>query len=122
VRRGRDDRGVVIPIVALSLTFLMLMTAFTVDLGRLMVTSRQVQSVADVTSLDLVRQLDGRTVAQIQADPNWTTAVADTRARNNFSAGGNRTFVIETSSARGDDYTIDKQVVRAMAQTVILPG
>ena len=34
---------------------------------------------------------------------------------------GDRTFVIETSSVRGDDYTIDKQVVRAMADTLILP-
>jgi len=36
--------------------------------------------------------------------------------------GTDRTFVIETSSVRGDDYTIDKQVVRAMANSLTIPG
>jgi uncharacterized membrane protein len=61
----RRDRGATLPIVALLLPVLILMTAFAVDLGRLRSSRRTMQARADIVSLDLVRLADGRTEDQI---------------------------------------------------------
>jgi hypothetical protein len=64
------DRGAVIPIVALLLPVLMVMTAMTVDLGRQRLLRRDLQADADVIALDLARLADGRTRLEIEeADP-----------------------------------------------------
>jgi uncharacterized membrane protein len=55
------DRGAVIPVVALTLVTLIAMAAMTIDLGRLMIKRRDLQALADVVSLDLVRDIDGST-------------------------------------------------------------
>ena len=81
---GHDDRGAVLPIVALSLVVLMVMTAFSVDIGRQMMQRRRAQGVADVVALDLGRQIDGRTRSQIESDPQWDQTRRDGAARNNF--------------------------------------
>lgn len=52
---GPRDRGAVIPIVALVLPVLVLMTAFAVDLGRQRTLRRDLQAAADVIALDLSR-------------------------------------------------------------------
>ncbi|MGH9085473.1 MAG: pilus assembly protein TadG-related protein [Acidimicrobiales bacterium] len=63
----RRDRGATIPIVALALPVLILMTAFAIDLGRQRSSRRTMQARADVIALDLVRLADGRPEAEVIA-------------------------------------------------------
>lgn len=56
----RRDRGATIPIIALLLPVLILMTAFAVDLGRQRSSRRTMQARADIVALDMVRLADGR--------------------------------------------------------------
>lgn len=85
-RRGRDERGAVIPMVALLLVVLVPSSAMAVDLGMQRVVRRDMQTMADVVALDVVRLVDGRTAAQIQAGynglPTLTNALARSVARN----------------------------------------
>lgn len=92
--RFRQERGAVIPLVALLLPVLILMTAFAVDLGRQRSVRRSAQADADIISLDLVRLADGRTINDIITGTNSpllsdsglpldaTTALAESSARN----------------------------------------
>ncbi len=85
---GRD-RGATLPIVALLLPVLIIMTAFAVDLGRQRSSRRTMQARADVIALDLVRLADGRTEVQIAAGdslhPSAETALVDAAARNGIA-------------------------------------
>ncbi|MEY2421752.1 MAG: hypothetical protein QOI95_1819 [Acidimicrobiaceae bacterium] len=83
-----DDRGAVIPIIALSLVVLITMTAFSLDLGRQMVRRREAQSAADFVALDLARLVDGRTASAIIADPRWNETKNAAAARNGFATSG----------------------------------
>lgn len=80
------DRGAVIPIVALLLPVIILMTAFAVDLGRQRSDRRDMQAAADVIALDMSRLANGRTLTQIQAGygghPAAITALTDSADRN----------------------------------------
>jgi uncharacterized membrane protein len=88
--RGNED-GAVLPIVALSLVFLMTMTAFTIDLGRVMLSNRDLQKVSDLVALDLARRVDGvRTVTEINADPTFQVQKVISAARNGFDVTGSR--------------------------------
>lgn len=62
----RDQRGAVIPMVALLLVALMGMAAFAVDIGMQRVARRDMQALADSVALDLARLLDGRTAKQVE--------------------------------------------------------
>ena len=62
----RDQRGAVIPMVALLLVALMGMAAFAVDIGMQRVARRDMQALADAVALDLARLLDGRTAKQVE--------------------------------------------------------
>ena len=87
---GSDD-GAVLPIVALSLVFLITMTAFTIDLGRVMLANRDLQKVSDLVALDLARRVDGvHTVDQINADPTFLLQKTISAARNGFDVTGPR--------------------------------
>lgn len=83
-RAGKGDRGAVLPIMALSLVVLMVMTAFSVDIGRQILRRREAQAVADVVALDMARQVDGRTRSEIESDPQWDQTRRDAAARNDF--------------------------------------
>jgi uncharacterized membrane protein len=87
VVHGRD-RGAAIPLIALLLPVLIIMTAFAVDLGRQRSVRRDMQAAADVISLDMARLADGRTLAQIEAGdatrPAAATALAESAARNDL--------------------------------------
>src|SRR4029079_17861614 len=50
--RVRDERGAVIPFLALCISMIILVGAFTVDLGRAMLLRRDLQRVADIAALD----------------------------------------------------------------------
>lgn len=62
-----DDRGAVLPLIALVLVVLLTATAFAVDLGMQRVLARDMQAVADVVALDMARRLDGGTRAEVEA-------------------------------------------------------
>lgn len=67
VRVGRrNERGVVAVVVSLVACFVLIpLAALAVDIGVQRVAVRDMQSVADVTALDVARLLDGRTYAQL---------------------------------------------------------
>lgn len=65
--RTRRDRGAVIPIVALSLTMLMTMTAFAIDLGRMRTERRDLQADADAIALDAAQVIRGLNAVDAQA-------------------------------------------------------
>ncbi|MFZ6002369.1 MAG: pilus assembly protein TadG-related protein [Actinomycetota bacterium] len=80
------DRGATLPIVALVLPVLILMTAFAVDLGRQRSSRRTMQARADVIALDLVRLADGRPEVEVlmgdASHPSAETALVESAARN----------------------------------------
>jgi uncharacterized membrane protein len=84
---GRD-RGATLPIVALLLPVLILMTAFAVDLGRQRSSRRTMQARADVIALDLVRLTDERPLSAVLAGDathdSAATALSKSAARNNI--------------------------------------
>lgn len=83
-RRPDDECGAVAVFVALVTCFTLLpLAAFAVDLGMQRVARRDAQAIADMVALDLGRQLDGRTLAQIQ--PTLRQRADASAARN---AGG----------------------------------
>ncbi|HYF74097.1 MAG TPA: pilus assembly protein TadG-related protein, partial [Nocardioides sp.] len=89
--RRRDERGAVLPFVAVSLTLVIAMAAFAVDLGMQRVVRRDMQALADVVALDLSRLVNGRTAAQIEAGyngfPTISTELARSVARNGDTLG-----------------------------------
>jgi uncharacterized membrane protein len=63
---GRDDeRGAVALLVAVVMVVLIGVGALTVDIGAQRVARADMQALADVVALDLARELDGRTAAEI---------------------------------------------------------
>ncbi len=101
------DRGVVLAIVALSLVTLITMTAMTIDLGRLMIKRRDLQALSDVVALDMIRDVNGRTRAAIEADSNWNAALIASVQRNPSTAGTSATPVaIGTGSVKAGTLTV----------------
>ncbi|KRA29564.1 MULTISPECIES: pilus assembly protein TadG-related protein [unclassified Nocardioides] len=78
--RRRDQRGSTLLFATLFLAVLMTSGAFVVDLGMQRVARADAQAVADIVALDLARQLDGRTVAQLT--PVFDAASTASLARN----------------------------------------
>lgn len=91
MRCRRDERGAVVPFVAVMLTLLIAMAAFAVDLGMQRVVRRDMQALADVVALDLSRLVNGRTAAQIEAGyngfPTIATELGRSVARNGDTLG-----------------------------------
>lgn len=65
--RRREDDGAVAPFVAIIIVCVMLVAAFVVDIGMQRVGRADMQALADVVALDLARELDGDTIAQLSA-------------------------------------------------------
>ncbi len=86
-RARGGERGAVLVLVAACTTVLITAVAFTVDLGRVSLLRRDLQNTADVVALDLARRLDGRTTAEIVADPVFEAAFRSSLKRNGFVAG-----------------------------------
>jgi uncharacterized membrane protein len=109
-RAKERDRGAVLVVVALSMGFLLAATALTVDLGRLMMRRRDVQNVADVVALDLVRRLDGRTHDEILADPSpvgFAATIVSSRTQNDFAADGRRQLVVSLGTMTSTGFVAD---------------
>lgn len=73
--------------LAIMMTVLITMAAFAVDLGMQRVARRDMQALADVVALDMVRQLDGRTHAVIKAASTWRSGLRDSLFNNLRSEG-----------------------------------
>lgn len=87
-RRSRDENGVVAVVVAIITCFTLIpLAAFAVDIGVQRVARRDAQSVADVVALDLARQLNGRTYAQLMAASPSLLTLAQRSADRNKSGG-----------------------------------
>lgn len=82
-RCGRDDRGIVLLLFALTLTFLLVLVAMAVDLGQVRSSRRQVQSASDLAALDAGRYLSGRSSAAVDSLPvQACIAATESVARN----------------------------------------
>ncbi|MCX6397684.1 MAG: pilus assembly protein TadG-related protein [Propionibacteriales bacterium] len=119
--RSRDESGVVAVFVAVITCFTLIpLSAFAVDIGMQRVARRDAQSVADVVALDLARQLDGRTYAQIMAaTPSLATLATRSSARN--KAGGDFAVTPElgTLSANYDPANPDAYFVATTTGSVV---
>lgn len=78
----RDDGGAVAPFVAVATTVLLLVAALAIDIGMQRVGRADMQALADVVALDLARELDGRTVAELDAAGVRTSLAEQSRDRN----------------------------------------
>ncbi|WP_182377119.1 hypothetical protein [Nocardioides sp. WS12] len=86
--RRRDERGVTAVLMAVMMSGVLLMSAaFAVDLGQQRVVRRDMQAIADVVALDLVRLLDGRTAAAYDKSA-FDAAKNKSVARNDTALGG----------------------------------
>lgn len=96
--RRRDERGAVFAFVAIVLVMLIPLTALAVDLGMQRVVRRDMQALADVVALDLARQLNGRTKAQLasEIDPNSSTSALSLSVARNSTALGDKPKVTAT--------------------------
>ena len=59
----RDERGAIFPMTILFMGVILLIASLVIDIGGDRIVRRDMQSMADVIALDVVRQLDGRTAA-----------------------------------------------------------
>ncbi len=84
---SRNERGAILPMVALLMSVLTGVAAYAVDIGQLRVGRVDMQSLADVVALDLARDVDGRQAQVIQADTRWPQARQESVARNSSTFG-----------------------------------
>lgn len=90
MRRRRNERGAIAVFLGVSVSLLVLVAAFAVDLGMQRVVRRDMQALADVVALDLARELDGRSQTQLAStiDPtSSTSALSVSVARNTTTLG-----------------------------------
>lgn len=83
----RDERGSVVPMVAIMLSVILVSAAFAVDLGKQRVVRQDMQALADVVALDMARHIRGRSVAAIESDPEWDATLAQSLDRNGSTLG-----------------------------------
>ncbi|GAA1521645.1 hypothetical protein [Nocardioides humi] len=87
--RHRDERGATAVLVAVLMSAVLLVSAaFAVDLGQQRVVRRDMQAVADVVALDIARELNGRTRAELLASGDVAAAAAASAGRNDHGLGG----------------------------------
>lgn len=110
----RGERGAIIPMVAMLLVVLIPSTALAVDLGMQRVVRRDMQAMADVVALDLVRLVDGRTAAQIRSGYNGLStldaALVKSVARNDDALGGTPTVTVKLAFMNPTTHQLDKMV------------
>ncbi len=113
--------------VALLLVVLVPSSAMAVDLGMQRVVRRDMQTMADVVALDVVRLVDGRTASQIDAGynglPTLANAVARSVARNDDDVLGDLPTVTATlahlDTATGLLDTVSGGATRAVTGTEV---
>lgn len=89
--RRRDERGSILPMAIFIVVVAVGFTAFAVDLGLQRVARRDMQAVADVVALDLVRHIEGHKVSELEGSGSiadgWTNAIENSVSRNNDTVG-----------------------------------
>lgn len=85
--RHHDERGAIAIIVGICVVVLAGVASLAVDLGYQRVAARDMQAVADVVAMDMARELDGRTSAQL-VGAAWEATVAESLGRNDDDAVG----------------------------------
>lgn len=110
--RRRQDRGAVIPMVALSLTVLMTMTAFAVDLGRMRTERRDLQAAADALALDAVQAIQGLNAEDAQ--PIAEAEAAASAVRNQLNAAAIESVHVGT-------WQVDSQTFHEMSTAQEFP-
>ena len=122
--RDRDERGAVAVVVSVFALVMVLLAAFAVDLGMQRVARRDMQSLADIVALDLVRELDGRKVEELS--PLMPGLAAESLERNEGTLGDEPQLQVDLGEldADGDfvEMTEDVDVptaVRVFADTAV---
>jgi uncharacterized membrane protein len=115
--RSSDERGAIIPFLALCISVILLVGAFTVDLGRAMLLRRDLQQVADVVSLDASKFLTGATAtSQLTTVRN---AAARSATRNHWTLDANDVHLVQRSGTtwnRVDNSTVVPDGVEVVAR------
>lgn len=90
--RERGEHGAVAVFLAVTVSLLVIVGAFAVDLGMQRVVRRDMQALADVVALDLARELDGRTTAELAAElaSSPSSALSSSLSGNQATLGDNR--------------------------------
>ncbi len=107
-RGDRRERGAVAVFLAVTVSLLVVVGAFAVDLGMQRVVRRDMQALADVVALDLARELDGRTTAQLAPQlvaSSSSSALARSLAGNQTTLGDNRKVVATWGFLNGGAFT-----------------
>ena len=106
--RHRDERGAVAVFVAVTMSLLLVVAAFAVDLGTQRVVRRDMQALADVVALDLARELGRRTQAElaVELDRSSPTSALSVSLSGNQSTLGDNLVVTPTWGA-WDGVTFD---------------
>lgn len=111
---ARSERGALIPMVAMLLAVLIPSTALAVDLGMQRVVRRDMQALADVVALDLVRLVDGRTAAQIKSGYNGIStldaSLVRSVARNDDVLGDEPTVTVKLAFMNPTTHQLDTEV------------
>lgn len=97
-----DQRGAVTLVVVFLMAVMMIGSAFVVDLGLQRVARSDMQAVADLVALDLARELDGRTVGQLE--PVLDAALDRSLARNADSIGDDADLDYRVGRMRQGDF------------------
>lgn len=122
--RGRrdDERGGVALMVAVLTSLLVGVASFAIDLGMARVGVRDMQALADVVALDMARNLDGRSRADILADPAWDESLADSLARNDgtFGVAGTLDVQAEPGVFNAATRTVDTTTGTDIADAVLV--
>jgi uncharacterized membrane protein len=111
------ERGAIIPFLALCISVILLVGAFTVDLGRAMLLRRDLQQVADVVALDASKFLTGGTASAQMATVR--DAAARSAARNHWTLQTSDVHLVQRSGTtwtRVDDTTAVPDGVEVVAR------
>jgi uncharacterized membrane protein len=83
----KDEGGAVTLMVAALTVIIVAIASIAIDVGMQRVSRRDMQALADVVALDMVRRIDGRSVTTIHGDPNWQIELDRSVERNNETMG-----------------------------------
>lgn len=97
-----DERGAVTLVAVVVLAILMISSAFIVDLGLQRVARSDMQAVADLVALDLARELDGRSVSELE--PVMDAALTKSLARNADTIGQDAELDYSLGRMLGGDF------------------
>lgn len=102
-RDERGQRGAVAVFLAVTIALLLAVAALAVDLGTQRVVRRDMQAIADVVALDMAREIDGRSQAQLAAlvTTSSTSLLSQSVARNSTTLGDDLVVTADWGSWNG---------------------